>query len=102
MAQAKRMAATESMPTETSGSAEAPATRPADPLRLTVLGATGSIGDSTLDLVATHPERFEVVALTAQCNVLKLAERAIRHRARLAVIGDEARYAELVEKQVIY
>lgn len=63
--------------------------------RLTVLGATGSIGDSTLDLVARNPERFAVVALTAQSNAAKLAELAIRHRAEIAVIGDEAAYAEL-------
>jgi 1-deoxy-D-xylulose-5-phosphate reductoisomerase len=88
-------AAVESVATATSGRADEPSARPAGPLRLTVLGATGSIGDSTLDLVATHPERFEVVALTAQCNAVKLAEHAIRHRARLAVIGDESRYGEL-------
>jgi 1-deoxy-D-xylulose-5-phosphate reductoisomerase len=65
------------------------------PLRLSVLGATGSIGASTLDLVARHPDRFEIVALTAQCNGRRLAELAIAHRAKLAVIGDEAHYAEL-------
>ena len=63
--------------------------------RLTVLGATGSIGASTLDLVGRCPESFEVVALTAQSNAAALAELAIRHRARLAVIGEEARYGEL-------
>ncbi len=65
------------------------------PLKLSVLGATGSIGASTLDLVQRHPERFEVVALTAQCNARRLAELAILHRAKLAVIGDEAYYTEL-------
>lgn len=69
--------------------------RTAGPLRLSVLGATGSIGASTLDLVARHPNRFEVVALTAQCNARRLAELAITHRAKLAVIGEEAHYAEL-------
>lgn len=69
--------------------------RAAGPLRLSVLGATGSIGASTLDLVARHPNRFEVVALTAQCNARRLAELAITHRAKLAVIGEEAHYAEL-------
>lgn len=77
--------------------ADAPlASRPRTaPLRLTVLGATGSIGTSTLDLCGRHPDRFEVVALTAQCNAKRLAELAITHRARLAVIGDPAHYAEL-------
>ncbi|WP_083567154.1 1-deoxy-D-xylulose-5-phosphate reductoisomerase [Hyphomicrobium sp. CS1GBMeth3] len=65
------------------------------PLRLSVLGATGSIGTSTLDLVSRHPSRFEVVALTAQCNAARLADLAIAHRAKVAVIGDEAHYAEL-------
>lgn len=69
-----------------------------EPKRLSVLGATGSIGDSTLDLVARNPERFEIVALTAQSNAGKLAELAIRHRARVAVVGDEACYSELKER----
>lgn len=68
---------------------------PARPLRLTVLGATGSIGTSTLDLVSRSPERFEVVALTAQCNAQRLAEFAIMHRAKLAVIGEDSHFGEL-------
>jgi 1-deoxy-D-xylulose-5-phosphate reductoisomerase len=73
-----------------------PAPRPgAAPLRLSVLGATGSIGTSTLDLCGRHPDRFEIVALTAQCNAKRLAELAIAHRSRLAVIGDPAHFAEL-------
>lgn len=70
----------------------------AEPQRLTVLGATGSIGESTLDLVGREPERFEIIALTAQCNVEKLARLAIAHRARLAVVGDETCYAELKQR----
>ena len=62
---------------------------------LTVLGATGSVGQSTLDLVSLTPDAFEIVALTAQSNVKTLAELAIKHRARLAVIGDEGHYREL-------
>jgi len=64
---------------------------------LTILGATGSIGKSTLDLVARNADAFEIVALTAQKNVAELAKAAIATRARLAVIGDVARYAELKE-----
>ena len=75
--------------------AAVPRRDPAAPLRLSVLGATGSIGASTLDLVARHPERFEVVALTAQCNAQRLAELAILHRARLAVIGEPEHYGAL-------
>jgi len=60
-----------------------------------ILGATGSIGTSTLDLVERAPDRFEVVALTAQRDVGGLADAARRTRAELAVIGDEALYEPL-------
>ena len=63
--------------------------------RVTILGATGSIGQSTLDLIGSAPERYEVVALTGQRNVERLAAAARRHRARLAVVGDPAAYASL-------
>lgn len=75
--------------------------RPATPVqrrRLSVLGATGSVGSSTLDLIARHPDAFEVEALTAQTNVAALAELAIKHRARIAVIGDENGFAELKDR----
>lgn len=62
--------------------------------RISVLGATGSVGTSTLDIVG-RDERFEVVALSAQSNAEKLAGLAIRHRARVAVIGDASRYEAL-------
>jgi 1-deoxy-D-xylulose-5-phosphate reductoisomerase len=62
---------------------------------LTILGATGSIGKSTLDLVERNIDAFEVVALTAQSNVGALADAARRTRARLAVIGDKTLHAEL-------
>jgi 1-deoxy-D-xylulose-5-phosphate reductoisomerase len=58
-------------------------------MKLTVLGATGSIGVSTLDVVAQHPERFEVVALTGHSRIDVLAEQCIRFRPRYAVTGDE-------------
>ncbi len=57
--------------------------------RLTVLGATGSIGASTLDVVARHPERYEVFALTGHSRVDALAEQCIRHRPRYAVVPGE-------------
>jgi 1-deoxy-D-xylulose-5-phosphate reductoisomerase len=65
------------------------------PRRITVLGATGSIGRQTLSLVGDEPERFEVEALTAHQDVEGLAAAAIAHRARLAVIADPARYRAL-------
>ena len=58
--------------------------------RLTVLGASGSIGVSTLDVVARHPERFEVVALSAHTRVEVLARQCLRHRPRYAVVASEA------------
>ncbi len=57
---------------------------------VTVLGATGSVGVSTLDVVARHPERFRVVALTARTNAERLAEQCRRFRPRYAVMVDAA------------
>ncbi|HYD11819.1 MAG TPA: 1-deoxy-D-xylulose-5-phosphate reductoisomerase [Allosphingosinicella sp.] len=62
---------------------------------VTILGATGSVGRSTLDLVARAADRFEVVALTAHRDVAGLAELARRHRPKLAVIGDAGLLGEL-------
>ncbi|WP_066480940.1 MULTISPECIES: 1-deoxy-D-xylulose-5-phosphate reductoisomerase [unclassified Sphingomonas] len=55
---------------------------------VTILGATGSIGTSTLDLIEREPERFRVVALTANCDVERLATAAIRTRAAFAAVAD--------------
>jgi len=65
---------------------------------LTILGATGSIGRSTLDLVGRNREAFEIVALTAQCQVAELALLAIEHNAKIAVIGDASLYQELASR----
>jgi len=65
------------------------------PRSITIFGATGSVGASTLDLIGREPHLYEIAALTANSDPLKLAELAVRHRARLAVIADESRYAEL-------
>jgi 1-deoxy-D-xylulose-5-phosphate reductoisomerase len=64
---------------------------------VTILGATGSVGRSTLDLIGAAPECYQVEALTAQRNVDELAALAVKHRARLAVIGDPAGYRRLRE-----
>ncbi|MDR0246826.1 MAG: 1-deoxy-D-xylulose-5-phosphate reductoisomerase [Burkholderiales bacterium] len=58
--------------------------------RLTLLGATGSIGASTLDVVACHPERFEVTALAAHKNWKALRELCRRYRPRYAALLNEA------------
>ena len=65
--------------------------------KIAILGATGSIGKSTLDLVERSPERFEVVAVTAATNVEALADIARRTGAKLAVVADERRLGELEE-----
>ena len=58
--------------------------------RLTLLGATGSIGRSTLDVVARHPERYRVFALTANGSAEALLELCVRHRPRYAVLSESA------------
>ncbi|MGA1798084.1 1-deoxy-D-xylulose-5-phosphate reductoisomerase [Sphingomonas sp. 4RDLI-65] len=64
---------------------------------VTILGATGSVGTSTLDLIEREPDRFRVVALTANCDVIKLAAAAIRTKAEFAVVADEGCLPELRE-----
>ena len=63
--------------------------------KISILGATGSIGKSTLDLIERSPDDFEVVALTASVNVDALADAARRTNAKIAVIADEGRLTEL-------
>lgn len=64
---------------------------------LTVLGATGSIGASTLDLIRRQPDDWDVVALTANCQAGELAKLAREFRAQVAVVADEAFLPELRE-----
>jgi len=77
--------------------AHAKAASRAEELSLTLLGATGSIGTSTADLVRMQRDRFRVEAVTAQRNAGALAELAVDLQARLAVVADPACYAELKE-----
>jgi 1-deoxy-D-xylulose-5-phosphate reductoisomerase len=67
---------------------------------ISILGATGSVGSSTLDLVERNPDRFEVIALTAAKNVAALADAALRTNAKLAVIGDAQLLPELEQRLV--
>ena len=67
------------------------------PKRITILGATGSIGTSTLAVIASRPEAFSVEAVTANANAAKLAQAARAARARTAVIADPAQYGALKE-----
>jgi 1-deoxy-D-xylulose-5-phosphate reductoisomerase len=62
---------------------------------ITILGATGSIGASTLDVIARHPDRYRVFALTAQQRMEALAEQCIRFRPQVAVAGSAAAAQEL-------
>jgi 1-deoxy-D-xylulose-5-phosphate reductoisomerase len=63
--------------------------------RISILGATGSVGRSTLDLVARNPEKFQCVALTAGTQVADLAALAIKFRPDIAVIANDNHYAAL-------
>ncbi|AWL12606.1 1-deoxy-D-xylulose-5-phosphate reductoisomerase [Saliniradius amylolyticus] len=65
---------------------------------ITLLGATGSIGLSTLDVIARHPDRFRVFALTAHKNIDALVELARQHRPEYLVVADKSNYAEVQEK----
>ncbi|MBA4112574.1 MAG: 1-deoxy-D-xylulose-5-phosphate reductoisomerase [Verminephrobacter sp.] len=66
--------------------------------RITVLGSTGSIGTSTLDVVARHPERFEVFALSAATQVELMLEQCARFRPRYAAMASAPHARLLAEK----
>lgn len=63
--------------------------------RVAILGSTGSVGTSTLDVIARHPDRFEVTGLSAFRRVDELAAQCRRFQPRYAVVPDAARAAEL-------
>jgi 1-deoxy-D-xylulose-5-phosphate reductoisomerase len=63
--------------------------------RVAVLGSTGSIGVNTLDVIRAHPDRFQVVALTAGRQVERLAQQCLEFKPRIAVVADAADAAEL-------
>ncbi len=65
---------------------------------MTVLGSTGSVGVSTLDVIARHPERFEVFALSAATKVDEMLAQCARFSPRFAVMASEAHAAALAEK----
>lgn len=66
--------------------------------RLVVLGATGSIGVNTLNVVARHPERFEVLALSAHQQTQRLFEQCSQFRPRYAVVAEAAAAADLTKR----
>ena len=63
--------------------------------KLTILGATGSVGRSTLDVVARHPDRYKVHALTAHVSADALLDLCIAHQPRIAVLSGQANGASL-------
>lgn len=65
---------------------------------LTILGSTGSIGESTLDVVSRHPEKFRVFALAGHRQVDKLAAQCKQFRPEYAVVSDVGHAAELEKK----
>lgn len=65
------------------------------PRSVSVFGATGSVGKSTLDLIAADPSRYQVQALTANKSVEELAALARAHQAKLAVVADPDSYGSL-------
>ncbi len=65
---------------------------------LCILGATGSIGVSTLDVVARHPHQYQVIALTANTNIDVLYQQCLTHRPEYTVIVDEEKAEQFKEK----
>lgn len=71
---------------------------PAKPIGLTVLGATGTIGVNTLDVAARHPDRFKIIALTANSHVERLYEQCVVHEPEFAVMADATAAEKLEQK----
>lgn len=67
-------------------------------MNLTILGSTGSIGNSTLDVVARHPDKYRVTALTAQRQDDVLFAQCVRFKPSYAVLLDESAAARLAQK----
>ena len=65
---------------------------------ITVLGATGSIGLSTLDVIARHPERYRVFALTGHSRLVELETLCLKYRPRFAVVADESAARHMQER----
>ena len=70
--------------------------------RIAILGSTGSIGTQTLEVIAAHPDHFEVETLTAHHNVELLAHQAIRFQPNAVVIGNKEYYDRLKEALAQY
>ena len=66
--------------------------------RVTVLGSTGSVGANTLDVIARHPERFEVFALSAASQIDLMLQQCAQFRPRFAVMATDGPGRELAHK----
>ena len=66
---------------------------------LCILGATGSIGESTLDVVSRHTDKYKVIALTAHTNIDTLYEQCITHHPEYVVVVNEEK-AEIFKNKV--
>jgi len=67
------------------------------PQRVCVLGATGSVGVNTLDVIGRHPDRFELVAISGHRNVERLAQQVQRFKPRWVVVADDAARRQLLD-----
>ncbi len=63
-----------------------------------VLGATGSIGDSCLDIMSRHPDKFKVVAITGHSNISKLASLCERFHPKYVVVSELKNRLHMVYK----
>jgi 1-deoxy-D-xylulose-5-phosphate reductoisomerase len=70
--------------------------------RVCILGATGSVGTSTLDVIARHPDRFEVFALTAHSRIDVLFQQCLQWRPRFAVLPEPAQAADLRARLAVH
>jgi 1-deoxy-D-xylulose-5-phosphate reductoisomerase len=66
--------------------------------QITVLGSTGSIGISTLDVIGRHPDAYKVVALTANRSIKKLYQQCLQYRPKYAVMSDAVSAAQLARQ----
>ena len=70
--------------------------------RLAILGSTGSIGTQALEVVAAHPELFEVEVLSAHSNAALVIEQAKKFRPNAVVVTDDTKYEEVKNALSLY
>ena len=65
--------------------------------KITIFGSTGSIGRSTLDIIKHNPDKYEVIALTANKNYLRLLEQANLFKPKIVSINDSVSYKKFID-----